>query len=180
MSIERKAIRDAAVARIQAAGTALGARVFSNRVTPIQTRDLPAAVVFTRGETVSAISEAPRIDRRELRLVVHLVAIANEAVDDQLDALAAAVESAIYGGNDLGGLVSTIGLASIEGPELSDEGERITGNLALVWTVVYETEPREAEDASDDFATAHVEYETHAARTGPEAVDDLTLEVATP
>ncbi len=180
MTAARRAIVEAAVAAVSGGVAALGGRVASNRVRSWQHSQLPAATVFTRGEAVSVIDEAPLLYRRDLELVVQVVDHANDVVDAQLDLLGDAIETAMHHSVRLGGLVAILILSRVEGPEIDEDGNRPIGGLNIVFTATYEQEVGEAPEQSIDLERLHVEFETHAPRTGPEAVADIELEVATP
>jgi hypothetical protein len=179
VTLARIAIRAAVVTALKAGIPALGDRVFPHRAIPLQTTQLPAALVYTTAEAISELAQSPVHLKRALRLVVHVRAAGNEAVEDQLDTIAGAVETVLYAA-DFSAVASDWGLSSIEGPEVDGEGERYIGDVAVVWEFLYETDPLAGELATDDFELAHIELETHEARTGPEAEADVELEVAAP
>jgi len=179
VTLARIAIRGAVVAALKAAIPALGNRVYSHRAIPLQTSQLPAAVVYTTGESIAELAQAPILLKRTVRLVVHVIAAANEALEDQLDTIGAAVEAAIYAAN-LRPVAARWGLSSIEGPEVDGEGERLIGEVRIVWDFLYESDPEQGAPATDDWLLAHIEIDSHAPRTGPEAVADVELEPATP
>jgi len=180
MTLARQAIRKRAAAVLRAKVPAFLGRVYTNRVHPLQHDQLPAAVVYTEGESLTVLSEAPLEHRRALRLVVSVIVDAIDGVDDKLDVICEAVESAIYRDDNLNGTAADITLTSIEGPKLDADGERMTGEVRLVWECLYESRVTEYEEPLEDLERVHAEFETHEPRAGAELSADIELEVATP
>lgn len=73
----------------------LGGRVFPNRMEHWLAEDLPAAGVYTLAEQHLDTGRSPDPDERGLDLVVEVLARQSLAVDDKLDALCLAVETAL-------------------------------------------------------------------------------------
>ncbi|MEM9378418.1 MAG: hypothetical protein AAGB93_00615 [Planctomycetota bacterium] len=177
MTAHRREIREAVAAAIVAAGTALGTRVFENRVDPIQHQQMPAASVFTQSEEVTKLHEGPRMYVRDCELVVEIVARGSGAVDDVIDGICEEVETAI----ELANLPATIAplalleLARVEGPVVIRDGSRPIGAVELTYLAKYEDEIAFPEP-TDDLTTVRTELETHEPREGPEAVDETTIQ----
>lgn len=178
MTAVRIAVRAAITAAVSAGVAALGGRVYPHRSIPLQLNQLPAAAVYGTGETITNLSDSPIAHKRTARFVVHLIARGDDELEEALDTLAASVESAVYASAALDALEVDWSLVGIEGPELQADGETITGEIRVVWEVLYASEPQQGAAATDDFELAHIEIETHSPRTGPEAEADIDLEVA--
>ena len=89
----RKTIRDIMHAKLLAADTAAGTKIFKNRVFPYWENELPAITVYVTDEDSSIYNAAPREYERMFQVGVEIVAEANENMDDTLDALALEVEA---------------------------------------------------------------------------------------
>jgi hypothetical protein len=178
MTATRKAMRGATVALLKAGVPALGERVWAQRTIPLSVRQLPAAVVYCLGEQISVLGESTKHHSRRVRLAVHLVDHGFDDVDDRLDDLATVVERVMYDDSTLGGTVADVTLTAVEGPDLTADGERVEGELRLIYEAVYDTEHEADEDALENLEAVRVEYETHAPRAGAEAVDLVEVEVA--
>lgn len=98
MTLQRKLIRQA-VADLLKGATAAGTNVVPGRIPAPEEHDLPALSVFTMGESVRELNQAPRMLERELRLVVEVYVRTDAThparVDDQLDDLCHQVEQAL-------------------------------------------------------------------------------------
>lgn len=175
MTSQRKAIRLALVAQLKAAGTPVADRVHANRVRRWQTSELPAVSIYTRSEQVEKLADSPRLYTRSPELVVEIVADADgPAVDDQLDDLAAALESAVWADPTIAATSADLDLESVEGPSLSENGSTVYGSLRLVFRGAYSWE-QPLEEPVDDLARAHVEYDLAPPDQDPEAVDDVEI-----
>lgn len=106
--------------------------VFSNRVTNINTDELPAATVFIeRGE----IEEEHSDDLHTVDLFIHLYAHSVLNVDDELDDLDELVNALLEKHPDLDGLVDSIGLSRYE---FSQDDKDHIGLLELQYTVKFQ------------------------------------------
>jgi hypothetical protein len=134
----RQRIREAATAQLTGL-TAAYDHVYAARVHPLSPAGLPAILVFTNQEQVISESEfAPREQRRTLELVIEAYARLSADVDDQLDQIAAEVETAIAGDVTLGGTARDCELISIN-TDLFGEGDQFMGLLTLTYHVLYFT-----------------------------------------
>jgi hypothetical protein len=134
-----KQIRDAFKARIatvEAVGT-----VDSNRGADLLEADLPAVVVETGRDVVEPGSKpykgAAALERRTVEVTAVIVAEADAALDDTLDALRSSIETAVRSDDTLGGIATEV---RHTGGELDvgadEEGERWFAFYALGWEVV--------------------------------------------
>lgn len=111
--------------------TTTGARVYTNKVDPISTDDLPALLLRVTGETIERQGiGAPNVYiRRILTLQVSALARATSAVWNTLDTICAEVEVAALGtvaATTLGGLAVDTMLAQTD-ITISGEGDRLVG-----------------------------------------------------
>jgi hypothetical protein len=140
MTHARTQIRDAMVAAIDV--PAVGATIFRDRAAPIGKTDLPAIRVYfyREGSPISAArrsSGGVALDRKAY-FAVHIQATGRE-LDDGLDTLAAAVETAIGATGDLGGLVLSCLPVQADGAPYDGSGALRAGELVLVYEVHYRT-----------------------------------------
>lgn len=171
MTIQRSEIRGAIKGLLVAAETALGDRVFENRVRPFRHRQLPAASVYSRGETVEVNSEGPRLYNRRAEVYIQIVVDGEDDVDDQSDAIAEQVELAMETSRELLDVpgVADFELTRVDGPELDGDGRHVIGMVQLVYEVQYEREFADATGALEDFTGGNVDIESAASRPGAEA-----------
>lgn len=128
MSHVRTQIRDAASALL----TGIAA-VSVSRVYPVNERELPALLVSTESETISAATL--NLYLRQLELVVECVT-QGPNVDTDLDALAAQVE-AVLNRNTLGGLCRP--LLPLRFDLRIDIGSTTIGRLRMTYLAAYHT-----------------------------------------
>lgn len=96
----RALVRQGVVALLQADGPCaelLAGGVWPNRFEAWLAPELPAAGVYTTREEMLDTDQSPDPDERRLSLEVELLALADAALDDTLDALCLAVEHALCG-----------------------------------------------------------------------------------
>lgn len=178
MAHERQEIRDAVKAQLIGTGpsyrTAAGARVFGNRMTPINQVELPALVVYTEDETVapSSLSTAPRELTRTLNLAIegYLRVAPNVLLDDKFDDLALQIETAMDYDCEFGGKCFTAILSSTEFG-IKTEGDRPMGAIRMVYSIVYHTDLRLSEE-TDIFETATVTYDLAGAQHPDDQAQD--------
>lgn len=130
----------------EAVGTALlgltstGTRVFQSRVYPLQDADLPGWLIYTKSESVVALTiHQPRSQQRTLRLEVVGVAKATSDLDDVLDQMCKEAEPVLampFAGMD--GIARSITLLSAE-LDLQGTAEKPTGSVTMTYEVDYFT-----------------------------------------
>ena len=153
--VDRRSIRQAIVERLRELHLPYGARVFSNRQIPVSIRQLPAVAVYTLREEISIWTESPRRYKRELELVIEIlagvpppvdgavdIAQASDGLDDQIDGIVLEIESRLERDQTLSGLVHDVSHKRYE-YEPVDQGERRMAFARLIETVVYSTEAGE-------------------------------------
>ncbi len=134
MAHARQAIREAVAAAVTGLAST-GARVFQSRM---HAQDaLPCLLVTTNGEEVSR-EDLGDLEERELDVEVVGVAKAAADVDDDLDDIAAEVETAIGANNTLGGRVKRMHLTGIR-IEFDDELEQPVGLVRITYRCTYYT-----------------------------------------
>lgn len=160
---KRKKLRYAC-ARILTGQTVCGSNVFANRPTPAFESELPGIFVYTVSEPASLRNEAPRVYKRECKLITEIIAHATVNSDDVVDDIAAVVEDIMFRNGYLRDPTTSEdtldGLCDLENTEIGlfDEGDKITSSCKITWNAPYESEapePTSAEDL-DAFAVADV------------------------
>ena len=97
MSHVKTQVRDTIVTALGTV-TALTGRVYANRVNPVQSGDMPVALVFVTEEEITTDTMGhPRHQTRIISVMVDLVVETTEDFDDDLDDLQAAVETVLGG-----------------------------------------------------------------------------------
>ena len=91
----RKQVRDAAVADLTGLATT-GSNVFTARVAPLTSAEMPGLVVMLRAETSQHDTQSPPTIARDGRLVVEGRAQGGDGLEDTLDQIAVEVETQIY------------------------------------------------------------------------------------
>jgi hypothetical protein len=140
--------------------TASGERVYTNRKLPHQFRELPAINIYTLEETVvdGGMNMAPRELTREMALVIEgWVAVSDEQPDDAMDALAGEIETAMHADFYFGGTAADSILDSTT-LEVLDDGDRLMGMVALIYTIKYRTVVPVPPESLEDFERAGVTY----------------------
>ncbi len=128
--------------------TMAGERVYPSRMGPIDSKEMPVALVYAREEDVDLKSypDSGRdgTNKRALALSVECVVLAREDVDDVLDAFARQVEAALEWLEVPGLETATIRLTKtdIDVAEVTEGNERLKrpvpiGAVRMLFTVIY-------------------------------------------
>lgn len=151
----RRQIVLAAKAALQGAVAAVEGRVFDGRADPIHTTKKPFLLVYGREEEArdaaaldDAYGDGGRRLQRALVLAVEGVDKSDADTDEELDALALAVELALAADPALGGLAKDVVLARTN-LNARAEGESRTGRVRLEFAVEYHTAARRPDIAID-------------------------------
>lgn len=172
MSLKRKHIRHTVVKLLtmQVEGqyvTAAEDRVFANRPTPMFQSELPAICVYIKSEPAEKSVHAPVVYTRKPRIVVEILARADESCDDILDDIGQQVEDILFSNGYLRDpdelrdrLDDKIELESTQ-IELVEAGTEVCGSNSITFTGGYDTEaPRQLSgDELDDFLTANMKFD---------------------
>ncbi len=137
----RAQIRAYVVALLKAANITAD-RVYPSRFKPFSCRDLPAIGVYALGDDPDHKDSSPRTYVREMSLVVEAVAQVDDKLDDELDALAEAIEDVMLIDPALGGLAWD----TILGPThlgLAESGSTQFGSARITFLVTHATTPPE-------------------------------------
>lgn len=159
-TVIRHAVRDLLVA----AGVADG-RVFASRVLPFRGQELPLVTVYTLDETTASEgSTAPRELTRTLPLVIEGWAAPGQNADDNMDALALEIETAMHADPFLGGEAAD-SILDATVMEVTEAGERQIGLVILTYTFTYRTLAPEppADGEMDDFVTVGADHDAAGA-----------------
>ena len=132
----RKQIRDAVKTALTNLVTT-ETRVFTNRVRAMKKNDLPGLIIYTVEEDSEPGAVGGQLNRT-LDLAVEAYVKTSEIIDDDLDIIAAEVETAIAGDPTLGGLALDTLISSTE-YFLEGEGEKKTGIGRMTFQVGYRT-----------------------------------------
>lgn len=174
---QRKLIREAVRAQLEAAGTSAETRVFKAREIPFdEDLELPAITIYGKSEEIDPQSRqtAPRELARTLKLAIEVAAAATENLDDVLDDLAAEIEAAVAKDPTFGGTASDAFLAdTVIG--ISEAGDQTIGVVILTYSVTYYT-PEVEDDVLDDLRTVDARTNLGGAQaTADQAEDRLTI-----
>jgi hypothetical protein len=124
----RKELRDDTVARIIAAGTAAGSRVYPAQSVGFGDDELPAIALYVDSETMTRLTQArpPEFARMQVvKILISASAATDSTADDACDALIDEVISATVGDRAWGetnGITMIDGMTVMKG--ISGEGER--------------------------------------------------------
>jgi len=137
----RRLIVTAAVAALQPlvdAGTVIAVK--AGRAAPMPVAQAPYLLVYGRRERSESatIGRGNRLLRRDLVLAIEAVTASADDSDDQVDAIAAAIEAALAGDPTLGGRAKDLFLSATD-LDARAEGETRTGRARLEFTVNYFT-----------------------------------------
>lgn len=143
MSDHARAQIRAAVAQALGGLPTTGARVFAARSSPSSDDNLPALLVYTRGERSGFDgmgSDTARPLERELRIwVVGVVLMAATEPDDTLDRICAEVEAALMASAPVAALLQKLELVSTDFDVPPDQGARRLGRVGMTWRGTYRT-----------------------------------------
>lgn len=137
MSHARSTIRDAFVTAL-AGLTTTGARVYKSRLYPLDNDNLPGLTVFVTSEEVGEDEgKIARIQHRSCEVVVKGYDKLIAGLDDQLDTIAAEVESAVFNATVPGSIA--LDLVNTES-DIETGTEKPVGEITLTFRVQYLTE----------------------------------------
>lgn len=140
MTHARTQIRTAAAAALTGLATT-GAKVFKSRFRPTDDDELPCMLVYfddERGIEKTTTGNPGRLSRPG-ELVVKGLAKKSDALDDELDQIAAEVEVAIAANVTLGGLVREgVWLTDIN-VTMNEEMETPCGEIVMIFAATYST-----------------------------------------
>ena len=201
MSARRKAIRKA-IQTLLKGKTDAGQNVFSNLSSPSWREDLPSVVIYTRSEDIEAQDVSPREYKRTVELAVEIMAEGPEDpntsdgtfLEDALDDIAEQVEVELNRDERIGVFTNPLGkmialvdeliLNNVEF-EYTEEGERPTGSVRMIYNVVYyEHRPATIDEQVvafniDDLEKVHIDWVVGHHQEDPdnviEAKDDVDI-----
>lgn len=141
MSHVRQQIREAAVADLTGLATT-GDNVFTSRVTPLGSGEMPGMFVMLRDEQAGLEGESIGRMTRRGQLVIEAWAEGGDGLEDTLDTIAAEVEGAIYAadGELLGKLLNIEApTTQIDLPDDDRGSKRRIGVVRILVPVTYRT-----------------------------------------
>jgi hypothetical protein len=131
----RTQIRSAAKTLLEAISGSSG--VYPSRVYPLHDADLPCYLIFTDDEDIQTESMGEQLLERDLVLNVRPVVKSTAALDDELDAMILAAETALNA-QVFGGLAKKTVLSSIR-IQMEAVAEKPVGVATMAFTVTYFT-----------------------------------------
>lgn len=149
---QRKLIRRGIQALLKAGLTDAEDRVFTTRVFPFKSTQLPAIAIYAVSEATDAASaeSAPRILERTVQIAIEGAVKFDQAkVDDLIDDLTLQIERAMDRDQTFGNLCCKSHLASTE-LDVQDEGDRTFGVVRLTYDVLYLTDSPDPADVELD------------------------------
>lgn len=137
MAHRRQQIREATVAALKGKTAAVD-RVSKTRAVPYRLNELPAVSVYTVEEEV--VPRLPDLGRTVTLAIVGVVSLtlAHPNVDDELDALALEIETAMNADPTLGG-AATLTYLVATAIDVVDEQGRPVGGIRLTYHAKYTT-----------------------------------------
>lgn len=168
----RTEIRKAAAAILKAAGVA-GGNVEPSLVRFARANQTPVCGVYALEEAADHQGTSPRTYKRTLTLAVEILHKAVEDLDDALDALAEAAETAMLTDPTLGGKADDCVLVNTL-VTIVREGDALHGSCRLDFSIAYRTD-EPAATGLDDFALGHVDWDMSPADGQIDARDDIKL-----
>lgn len=160
-----------------AAMSGIGSNVFNNRFRPVwENSELPCVVIWTRDEDSEIFTVAPKRYQRKTRVVVELLAKANETLDDALDNFADTIEDLIAVS---AGLANPLGITAFEvdgvdlvgtDMEIETGGDTLIGSLKMTFEVTwYRWAPKQ--QSLDDFDGGDFELDVTGDNDNEEKVE---------
>jgi hypothetical protein len=137
MAHKRKLIRDR-LKTILTGLTPTGTNVFVSRVYPLDAASLPGLLIYTDEEASEPGAMRRSLDRIVNGKIQGHVKPAAGAIDDDLDAIAEAVEAAIEADSKLGGLAIFTSLESST-MEFDAESDKPVGIITMTYQIHYRT-----------------------------------------
>lgn len=142
----RQQIREAFATQITGL-TTTGNRVFQSRFYNLDSGELPAAIVYTKNETIEPSTiGANRVLNRTLSLTVEIYISSSSNADDTADTICKEIETAIAADNTISGLAKDCYLEEIE-LDLNGEGEKPVIVGLLTFNVNYHTREQSPDSA---------------------------------
>ena len=143
MTHVRQQVREAAATALRG-NTAVGNDVYSTLVNAAERDTLPLIFVRVDDEESELSGLGGKLTRTATLVVSALVEAEEQNLDNELDSLAAEIES-IIGGNRFSGLTKQTVLTETEFER--SEGARPTAAISLSFAVVYHTDESDGESA---------------------------------
>ena len=143
----RKQIRDRVVTNLTGL-TTTAARIYTSRVYPMGSENLPGICVYTKSESVETTTmKTPRTQARLLTLTVEGYAAATSNLDNTLDQISLEVEEALAGDVTQNSLAKDTRVVAVE-TDFSDEGEQPIGAVRIDVEIDYVVAENDLENAA--------------------------------
>ena len=181
----RKKIREILIGK-----TIAGTRVFTNQAAPTWVEDLPVILIYPRSESAELFNQAPRELKREIQMVIEIVASGSEepnaedkdTVEDILDEMSTLIECEMARDETLENLADMSILTSTDF-DFAGEGAKPIGSARLVYNIVYyEASPAVAGKVAgvSPFTKIHADYKVGHHNESPDAQIEADDDIAIP
>jgi len=143
MSHKRKEIRDAVVTILKNANTEAENNVFGDRLKSLKSTEYPSIVVFCRSEISEVDSDGPRTYMRRVQCIIEgcirTSLESDGSADDDLEDLAAEIETALYNIRQLG--VADVLDSKLRSTEIefATNGDKPIGVVQLTYEILYQS-----------------------------------------
>lgn len=153
--------------------TIAGQNVFTNRVKPLQEREVPAIVIRSGGDSTTEWSDSPR--RYKHSYTIHFdLSVEGKASDDILDEFADQIEKIILPNQTLDGLVADITEPDTDSPDIAThEAKRIYGDLRFSIQVIYYS--KHVPSIPDDFESSGIKYDVDNEENENQPCDEINF-----
>jgi len=142
----RKQIRDRIASNVTAGATLVKRRVYTTRVYPLSSENMPAVTVYTGAESSALQTIGARTLMRNLDVAVDIYVRATTNTDDDVDAIAVQIEESIANDFTVNGLAKSVILTGTD-MDFSGDGEQPIGIARLTFSVSYITAINDVETA---------------------------------
>ena len=146
MAHVRSQIRDQIASNVSTGTTLVAGRVYTTRVYPLTSANMPAITVYTGAESSALQTIGARTLMRNLDLAVDIYVRATANTDDDVDAIAVQIEESIANDFTVNGLAKSVILTGTD-MDFSGDGEQPIGIARLTFSVSYITAINDVETA---------------------------------
>lgn len=174
MTHQRTIIRNQVASTLTTAAIVGSGNVYKTRMLPFRTAELPALTVYTLDETSTVFDVSPRMYERKATLEVVAAIVATDAIDDDLDALALGIETALDADIFQNDTCSDSILTAME-VAIDEGGQKPIGMLRMTYEFTYYTNPGIV--PTDDFGEVDAKWNLNDTQAiADQAEDDFTIE----
>lgn len=146
MAHVRQQIRDRIASVLSTSATLVNQRVYTTRVSPLTSANLPAITVYTGAEVSNLQTMGARTLMRNLDVAVDIYVRATSNTDSDVDTIAVQVEEAIANDFTVNGLAKSVVLTGTD-IDFNADAEQPIGIARLTFSVSYITAINNVETA---------------------------------